>query len=99
MAKTARKVGKVVLRVAKGALVILGTLLWPVLRPLRPVTRPADRYLRAVRQEFKRVVWPSRKETWRLTLAVVIFSVVFAGFITLVDYGLNQLFEKVIIKG
>lgn len=70
-----------------------------VLRPLRPLTRPIVRYLRGVRQEFKRVNWPKRGMTWRLTLAVVIFSVIFAAFVAAVDYGLNVLFEKVIIKG
>lgn len=70
-----------------------------VFKPLSPITGPTAKYLRGVRAEFRKVTWPKRPEAWRLTLAVIVFSIVFAAFVTVVDYGINILFEKVIIKG
>lgn len=78
---------------------VVWTILRPFSRPFRPIGRPIAKYLRGVRQEFKRVSWPTRRETWRLTMSVVVFSVVFSAFIAFADYGLGVLFEKVIIKG
>ena len=39
--------------------------------------------------EVKRVVWPTRKETWTITLYVFLFVVVMALFLWLVDKGLE----------
>ena len=36
-------------------------------------------------KEVKRVVWPSKKETWTMTLYVFVFVVVMALFLWLVD--------------
>ena len=39
--------------------------------------------------EVKRVVWPTKKETWTITLYVFLFVVVMALFLWLVDKGLE----------
>ena len=39
--------------------------------------------------EVKRVVWPTKKETWTITLYVVLVVVVMALFLGLVDKGLE----------
>lgn len=49
-------------------------------------------------RELKLVTWPGRRETWRLTLAVFIFAIVFGTIIAVVDKGLEELFKKVILK-
>ncbi len=39
--------------------------------------------------ETKRVVWPTRKETWQMTLTVFVFVVIMALFLWLVDKTLE----------
>lgn len=48
--------------------------------------------------EMRQVVWPNRKQTFQLTLAVIIFSVFFGVIVALADFGLDKLFERLIIK-
>lgn len=48
--------------------------------------------------EVRLVVWPSRKDTLRLTMAVFIFSVIFASFIGGLDYILNIIFKKLFVN-
>jgi len=49
-------------------------------------------------RELRQVYWPSRRETWRLTLAVFVFAVVFGGLVAGVDKGLDEIFKKVVLK-
>jgi preprotein translocase SecE subunit len=49
-------------------------------------------------REVRLVTWPSRKETWRLTLAVFIFALIFGAMVSGVDKVLDLLFKKVILK-
>ena len=56
------------------------------------------KYIRNSRKEIKLVTWPNRKETIRLTYAVLAFAIVIGAFVALLDYGLNDLF-KVILLG
>lgn len=51
------------------------------------------RFFRESWQELRLVTWPNRKETTKLTLAVVIFAVVFGSLVWAVDYGLDKLFK------
>lgn len=55
-------------------------------------------FIRDAGNELKQVTWPSRKETLKLTLAVFLFAIVFGLLIAVVDYGLDKLFRKVILK-
>lgn len=48
--------------------------------------------------EIRQVTWPNRSETARLTIAVFIFSIVFATIIGLLDFVLDKVFREVIIK-
>ncbi|MCA9346738.1 preprotein translocase subunit SecE, partial [Candidatus Saccharibacteria bacterium] len=43
------------------------------------------------------VTWPGRKDTWKLVFAVFIFAIVLGILIALLDYGLENLFRKVIL--
>lgn len=63
---------------------IFGKILWPT-------------YFRESWKELRQVTWPNRRETWQLTLAVIIFAVVFGVLVAVVDFGLDKLFKKLII--
>ncbi|HHY62831.1 MAG: preprotein translocase subunit SecE [Bacillota bacterium] len=54
------------------------------------------KFFREVRAEFKRVQWPSRKETWSLTLAVIVYVLIVTVFLGLVDLGLSFLVEQIV---
>ncbi|PJE65169.1 preprotein translocase subunit SecE [Candidatus Saccharibacteria bacterium CG10_big_fil_rev_8_21_14_0_10_47_8] len=49
-------------------------------------------------REVRLVTWPGRKETWRLTLAVVIFAIVFGAMVAGVDKVIDILFRKLVLK-
>ena len=63
----------------------LGKILWPT-------------YFRNSWKELKQVTWPGRRESWQLTLAVIIFSIIFGAIIAVVDYGLDKVFKQVLTK-
>jgi preprotein translocase subunit SecE len=56
-------------------------------------------YLSASRAELAKVTWPNRRQTLRLTLTVIIFSVVFAAILGSLDFGFSTLIQKLVIKG
>lgn len=64
---------------------ILGRILWPT-------------YFRNSWKELRQVTWPTRRETWQLTLAVIIFSVIFGVLVAGVDFGLDKGFKQLILK-
>ena len=53
-------------------------------------------FIREARAELGKVVWPSRKDTIRVTIAVIVLSLAVAIFLGAVDYGLTKLFEWVV---
>jgi len=53
-------------------------------------------FLQESRQEFKRVNWPTWRETVKLTFVVISLSAGLAVFLGLVDYGLGRLLRLVI---
>ena len=56
------------------------------------------RYIRSSIKELKDVTWPGRKESRDLTIAVLIFAIVFGASIALVDFGLDKLFKLIFLK-
>ncbi|MEE8131591.1 MAG: preprotein translocase subunit SecE [Candidatus Paceibacterota bacterium] len=54
-------------------------------------------YLQESQQEFRRVNWPTRKETIRLTLVVIAFSLIVAVFLGALDFLFTYLLEKFFI--
>lgn len=53
-------------------------------------------YLKGVKAELKKVVWPTRKETLKLTAIVIVVCALFALFFWLVDTGCLVVLEKVL---
>lgn len=55
-------------------------------------------YFRQSGAELRKVVWPSRKTATQLTLAVVIFSLVLAVIIGIMDYLYAKGLETLIFR-
>lgn len=53
-------------------------------------------FFRNVKSEISKVVWPTRHDTIRYTIAIIIFSVVIAAILGAADYGLLKGFEALI---
>jgi len=49
--------------------------------------------------ELKKVVWPTRQETTRLTLIVIGLCLVMGVILGAVDYGFSELVAKVLLGG
>ena len=66
----------------------------PTRAPRQPAVRervgPAQ-YLREVRDELRKVAWPTRPEVVRYSIIVTVTVVVYTAFIGGIDYGLSYL--------
>jgi preprotein translocase subunit SecE len=60
--------------------------------------RIIPKFIQEAWQEIRQVTWPSARETFRLTMAVFIFSIIFAVIVGLLDYVLDKVFREVIIN-
>jgi preprotein translocase subunit SecE len=49
--------------------------------------------------ELKKVVWPTRQETTRLSLIVIGLCLIMGLFLGLIDYGFSELVAKVFLGG
>ena len=47
--------------------------------------------------EIKRVSWPGRSETIRLTWAVFVFAIVFSIIVAMLDFVLDKIFRSIIL--
>ena len=55
-------------------------------------------YIKESRDELKKVIWPSRKETIKYTLIVIGISLAVAIFLGLADFLLTLGLEKIITR-
>jgi preprotein translocase SecE subunit len=55
------------------------------------------KFFREAWQELRQVQWPNARETYRMTVAVFVFSLVFGAIVAATDYGLDKVFKKVFI--
>ncbi|XOU95063.1 MAG: preprotein translocase subunit SecE [Candidatus Kerfeldbacteria bacterium] len=53
-------------------------------------------YFKESKEELKKVVWPSKKETIKYTILVIGISFVTAVFLGALDFGLNIGVENII---
>ena len=63
----------------------IGRVLWPY-------------YFRNSWKELRQVTWTKWKQSRQLTLAVLLFSIVFGVLIAGVDFGLDKVFKEVLLK-
>ena len=50
-------------------------------------------FLTEVRNELKRVTWPSRREVYATTVVVILFSAFIGLYLFVLDYGINSLVQ------
>lgn len=55
------------------------------------------RFFRNSWAEVRQVQWPTAYETYRMTVAVFIFSLLFGVLVAVTDYGLDKVFKKLFI--
>ena len=70
-----------------------------IIKPLSIIFKPfagVGRYLRDSWKELKLVRWPNRRETWKMTGAVIAFSLFFAGLVLALDGIFNWAFTTII---
>lgn len=51
-----------------------------------------------VRDEMKKVVWPKKEETIRLTAVVIIFTLIVGIYVGLLDFGFAKGLEFIVSK-
>ncbi|MBR3204127.1 preprotein translocase subunit SecE [Candidatus Saccharibacteria bacterium] len=54
------------------------------------------RYLKNSWLELRQVRWPSRKATWKMVLAIFVYTFIFAGFLVLLDILFDFIFSKLL---
>ncbi len=57
------------------------------------------RYIRDSWQELRQVRWPNRKATWKMVLAVIIYTALFVAIISLLDVFFSFIFNLILGKG
>ena len=57
------------------------------------------RYLRDSWRELRQVRWPNRKATWKMVLAVAVYTALFVLIISLLDLFFSWLFNLILGKG
>ena len=55
-------------------------------------------FLKETRNELAKVVWPSRMETLKYTVTVIVFSLVVAAVLGAFDLGLLKITEKILSR-
>ena len=61
--------------------------------------RKRFRFFRDTISELRKVVWPTRQETTRLTLVVLAVCIVVGIILFAIDYGFTELAKKVFLGG
>ncbi len=64
---------------------------------LKKIRPRVPRYFRESFAEIKKVTWPTRKEAWKLTLAVFIFSAFFTVLTVIVDIIFKLIAERLFL--
>ena len=90
--KTNKKADKATKKPAPKFLRILAAPFVFISKPFRPF----GRYVKAAWQEIRQVRWPDRKTTWKMTLSVIIYVIIFAAVIMLLDALFAFIFNKLL---
>ena len=59
---------------------------------------PLWRYVKGAWYELRQVRWPDRRETWKMTGALLAFTLFFVVVILLLDAGFSELFKLIMGK-
>lgn len=63
----------------------IGRILWP-------------RYFRNSYRELRQVHWPTRRETWKMTFAVLVFALVFGLGAAGIDWVLDNAIQRIVFS-
>ncbi|RJQ36884.1 preprotein translocase subunit SecE [Candidatus Parcubacteria bacterium] len=55
-------------------------------------------YLREARTEIRKVSWPTRQQTIRYTIAVIVMSLVVAAFLGGLDFVFRTILNRVLLR-
>ncbi len=66
---------------------------------VKPKKRSRFAYIGDIVGELRKVVWPSRRETLRLTVMVIGLCVAVGLILGILDYGFAELVTKVFLGG
>lgn len=53
-------------------------------------------YFKGAYEEFKKITWPTKEETWKKSWIVIWFSVGFALFLGTLDFFFNRLLQVIV---
>ncbi len=54
------------------------------------------KFFEEVRSELKKVTWPSKDETIRMTIVVIITTIIVGAYVGIIDYGLTKILGEFI---
>ena len=54
------------------------------------------RYLKNSWRELRQVHWPTRKATWKMVLAIFVYTFLFGGFLVVLDILFDFIFSKLL---
>jgi len=60
--------------------------------------RKIIKYLQGVRLELSKVTWPKKEETVRMTLTVIVFSAIVAGYVGILDFLFTTILTKIFVR-
>lgn len=67
------------------------------INPVKVATRnPIITYLLQSKDEFKKIIWPTRNEAIKLTLIVLVASILIGAILTVMDLGLAKIVDKLL---
>lgn len=58
--------------------------------------RAFGRYIRDSWREIRQVRWPNRKATWKMVLAVIVYTAIFVVLLVLLDLFFEFIFSKIL---
>jgi preprotein translocase SecE subunit len=59
--------------------------------------RAIGAYFAGAWNELRQVRWPTRRATFGLTVAVLVFTLIMVLFILALDFGFEQLFKRILL--
>jgi preprotein translocase subunit SecE len=56
------------------------------------------RFATDIISELRKVVWPKREDVWRLTIVIVIVTVIIGATLGLIDFGFSKLIDETLLN-
>jgi preprotein translocase subunit SecE len=53
-------------------------------------------YIKLSIDELKKVTWPTKAETARYSIIVIVSTIISVGLLTVIDYGLNSIVDYLV---